>query len=118
MKKVAAWASHDKEWVLSLVGEMELNGMVEVGVLPGRVTAEWRSTDGEPYPMPHTDEVIVFEDYFWRRLGLPVHPFLLDLLEYWGENLCNLHPNTILHIVVFIHFYEAYLGILPHFNLF
>ena len=39
-------------------------------------------------------------------------------MEYWGVSLCNLHPNTILHITVFIHFYEAYLGILPHFNLF
>ena len=25
---------------------------------------------------------------------------------------------TILHIAVFIHFYEAYLGIIPHLNLF
>ena len=31
--------------------------------------------------------------------------------------MCNLHPNTILHISIFIHFCEAYLGILPHFNL-
>ena len=46
-----------------------------------------------------------------------MHPFLWDLLEYWGVSLCNLHPNTILHIAVFIHFYEAYLGILPHFHL-
>ena len=33
-------------------------------------------------------------------------------------SLCNLHPNTILHISIFIHFCEAYLGILPDFNLF
>ena len=33
-------------------------------------------------------------------------------------NLCNLHPNTILHISICIHFFEAYLRILPHFNLF
>ena len=33
-------------------------------------------------------------------------------------NLCNLHPSTILHIPIFIHFYEVYLEILPHFNLF
>ena len=32
--------------------------------------------------------------------------------------MCNLHPNTILHISIFIYFCEAYLGILPHFNLF
>ena len=117
-KKAAAEVSRDKEWVLSLMGETELNEVVEVGVLPDRVTMRWRPADGEPYPMPHTDEVVVFEDYFWHRLGLLVHPFLHDLLEYWGVSLCNLHLNTILHISVFIHFYEVYLGILPHFNLF
>ena len=68
--------------------------------------------------MPHTDEVVVFEDYFWRGLGFNIHPFLSNLLEFQTLSLCNLHPNTILHILIFIHFCEAYLGILPHFNLF
>ena len=68
--------------------------------------------------MPHTYEVVVFEDYFWRGLGFLVHPFLRDMLAFWALSLCNLHPNTILHILIFIHFCEAYLGILPHFNLF
>ena len=39
-------------------------------------------------------------------------------MEFWALSLCNLHPNSILHISIFIHLYEAYLGILPHFNLF
>ena len=56
--------SRDKEWVPKLMGETELNQMVEVGVLLDRVTVGWRPTDSEPYTMPHTDEVIVFEDYF------------------------------------------------------
>ena len=81
-------------------------------------TAGWCPTNSEPYPIPHTDKVVVFEDYFLRGLGLSVHPFLRDLLEYWGVSLCNLHPNTILHISMFIRFCEVYLGILPYFNLF
>ena len=117
-KKVATGASHDKEWGPSVMGEMELNEMVEAGILPDHITARWRPTDGEPYLMPHTDELVVFEDYFLCGIGLPIHPFLRDLLEYWGVSLCNLYPNTILHISVFIHFCEVYLGILPHFNLF
>ena len=40
------------------------------------------------------------------------------MLEFWSISLCNLHPNTVLHISIFIHFYEAFLGVLPHFNLF
>ena len=88
-KKAVAGASRDKEWVPSLMGETELNEMVEAGTLPNRVTTEWRLADGEPYPMPHTDELVVFVDYFWHRLGLPVHPFLRDLLEFWRVSLCN-----------------------------
>ena len=64
------------------MGEAELNRLVEAGVLPDRVTAGWWPAVGEPFPMPHTDEVVVFEDYFWCGLGFPVHPFLRDLLEF------------------------------------
>ena len=117
-KKAATGASRDEEWVPSKMGEAELTGMVAVGILPDRVTAGWWPAIGEPFPTPHTDEVVVFEDYFWRGLGFPVHPFLRDLLEFWAISLCNLHPNTILHVSVFIYFCEAFLGILPHFNLF
>ena len=46
------------------MGETELNKMVEAGVLPDHVTARWRPADGEPYSMPHTDELVDFEDYF------------------------------------------------------
>ena len=63
-KKAAARPSRDKEWVPSFMGETELNEMVEAGVLLDRVTAGWRPADDEPYPMPHTDELVVFEDYF------------------------------------------------------
>ena len=64
------------------MGEVEINRMVEAGVLPDRVTVGWRPANGEPYLMPHTDEAIVFEDYFWSGLGVPIHPFLRDLLEF------------------------------------
>ena len=97
-KKAGARASRDEEWVPSRTGEAELERLVDVGVLPDCVTAGWRPALSESFPMPHTDEVVVFEDYFWHGLGFPVHPFLRDLLELWGVTLCSLHPNTILHI--------------------
>ena len=77
-KKAAIIASRDEEWVPSRMGVAEINRMVEAGVLPNHVTVGWRSASGEPFLMPHTDEVVVFEDYFWRGLGFPVHPFLRD----------------------------------------
>ena len=57
-KKAATGASRDKEWVPSLMGEMELNEMVEASVLPDCVTAGWHPTNCEPYLMPHTDELV------------------------------------------------------------
>ena len=80
-KKATAGASRDNEWVPSLMGEAEINRMVEAGDLSDRVTTEWQPASGEPFPMLHTDKVVVFEDYFWCGLGFPVHPFLRDLLE-------------------------------------
>ena len=68
--------------------------------------------------MPDVDEFVVFEDYLWRGLGFPVNPFLIDLLVHYEIGLCHLHPNSLLHISIFIHFCEAYLGITPHFTLF
>jgi len=81
-QKASAKIRRDKEWVSSWTGEAELNRLVEAGVLPDHVTAGWRPALGEPFPTPHTDEALVFEDYFWRGLGFPVHPFLRDLLEF------------------------------------
>ena len=63
-KKAGTKARRDEEWVLLHTGEAELNRLVEAGVLPDRVTARWRPALGEPFPMPNTDEVVVFEDYF------------------------------------------------------
>ena len=79
-KKASARASCDEVWVPSCIGEAELNRLVEAGVLPDRVTTGWWPALGEPYPMPHTEKAIVFEDYFWRGLGFPVHPFLRDFI--------------------------------------
>ena len=112
-RKVATGASCDEEWVSSKTGAADLNRMVAAGVLLDHLTTGWQPASGEPFPTPHTDEAVVFEDYFWRGLGFPVHPFLRDLMEFWVISLCNLHPNTILHVSIFMHFYEAFLGVLP-----
>ena len=74
-KKTSIRASRDKEWVPSRNGEAELNRLVEAGVLPDRVTAGWRPASGEPFPMPHTDEVAVFEDYFLRGIRISCSSF-------------------------------------------
>ena len=63
-QKVSAEVQHDKEWAPSRMGEVELNRLVEAGILPDCITSRWWSALSEPFPMPHTNEVVVFEDYF------------------------------------------------------
>jgi len=106
-----------EEWVSSISNEAALNQLVMDGVLPDRVTVGWHPARGESFPTPCGDELMVFEDYFYRGVGVPIHPFLCGLIDYYGISLCNLGPNSILHVSVFIHFCEAYLDILPHFDL-
>jgi hypothetical protein len=52
-----------------------------------------------------------------RGLALPPSPFFRGLLDFYALNLTHLNPNSVLKIVVFVHLYEAFLGILPHFGL-
>ena len=63
-KKASAEAQRDEEWVPSRMGEAELSRLVEASVLPDRATTGWRLALGEPFPMLHTDEVVVFEVFF------------------------------------------------------
>lgn len=108
----------DEEWSPSVMDKPALEKLVEAGLLKDEGTAGWRPAAGELYPMPNTNELVVFEGFFERGFGVPIHPFLRKLIRYWGVSLCNLHPNTILHVSIYIDFCESYLGILPHFNLF
>ena len=87
-------------------------------MLPNRVMVGWRPAHDKSFPTPRGDELVVFEDYFYGGFGVPIHPFVYGLIDYYKISLCNLGLNSILHVSVFIHFYEAYLGILSHFDLF
>jgi hypothetical protein len=51
--------------------------------------------------------------FYKRDFRLPLHPFVRGLLFYYGLELQNLHPNTVLHILCFIMLCEAYLGMEP-----
>ena len=107
-----------EEWVGSISNEVVLNRLVEDDMLPDRVMAGWHLAHSESFLTPHGDDLVVFEDYFYHGFGVPIHLFIHGLIDYYEIILYNLGLNSILHVSVFIHFYEAYLGILPRFDLF
>jgi len=107
-----------KEWKKSRSSTRSLNHLVEMGLLHNHELGGWRAPEGESYPDRRTGEIVVFEDFFKRGFGIPVHPFLQGLLLYYEIEICNLQPNSILLVSTFIHLCKAYVGITPHFDLF
>ena len=61
--------------------------------------------------MEDRTETVVFRSFYEKGLALPVGAF------FYGLEVTHLKPNSIAQIATFIHLYEAYLGIAPHFNL-
>jgi len=107
-----------KEWKKSRCTTRSLNDLVEMGLLHDQELGGWRALEGESYLDPRAGVIVVFEDFFKRGFGMPVHPFLQGLLLYYEIEIFNLHLNSILLIATFIHLCEAFIGIEPHFDLF
>jgi len=65
-----------KEWMKSRCTTRSLNDLVEVGLLHNQELGGWRAPEGESYPDPRACGIVVFEDFFKRGFGVPVHLFL------------------------------------------
>nr|ABA98418.1 retrotransposon protein, putative, unclassified [Oryza sativa Japonica Group] len=110
--------SFESQWAPSDVTEENLKEMVAHGVLPAKEIIGWRPAFGEAFPTPDTHEVVVFSHFFYGGFSLPTSRFFRGILNFYGISLHHLNPNSIVHIANFIHAYEAFLGIRPHFALF
>ena len=105
-------------WRKSKMSESLVRELESMGLLQEQGVSQWRAGEGEDYPMEGTLETIMFRDFVERGLTLPVSEFFYRLLQFWGIQLHHLTPQSILHLSIFTHFCEAFLGILPHFHLF
>ena len=92
--------------------------MVTDLVLPAKDLTGWSAIDGESFPVTDTNEIVVFAPFFYQGFALLTSSFFRGLLHWYGIELINLNPNSILQISTFIQLCEAFLGIRPHFNLF
>nr|ABA99510.1 retrotransposon protein, putative, unclassified [Oryza sativa Japonica Group] len=110
--------SFESQWAPSDVTEDNLKEMVAHGVLPAKEIIRWRPAFGEAFPTPDTHEIMVFAHFFYGGFSVPTSRFFRGILNFYGISLHHLNPNSIVHIANFIHAYEVFLGIRPHFALF
>jgi hypothetical protein len=97
----------------------DLLTLLNSGFLREKKMDLWRATTGDPYPMEkNPDKIPMFARFVKRGLMLPANDFFKGMLRYYDIEYHNLNPNGIFHISVFIYFYEAYVGIKPHWILF
>lgn len=95
------------------MNEVWLRDMVERSVLGPQ--AELVSDDD--FPKEDKTEAVMFASFFERGFRILTDAFFHGLLLHYGTEVMHLNPNSILTIAFFIHLYEAFIGIAPHFNL-
>ena len=71
----------------------------------------------ESLPCPSMGERVCLVPYLLRGLRFPIHPFLHGLLEFYGLQLHNFTPASILHIAGYVALCELFLGCEAHFEL-
>jgi hypothetical protein len=108
---LAVAASHKHLFLPSVTNENEFCKLIKSYFLLDPKVLQWHPATGEDIPTPNTNEIVVFASFFQRRFGLLFFDFLHGLLDYYQIELVHLNPNSILHIVIFVHLCEAYLGI-------
>ena len=113
-----AMRAAQKVWSAPTTTKDQLRELVSDGLIQSKDIAEWRAPGEHRVPAPGLGEIILFVSFICAGLCLPASAFLHRFLNYFGVSLNHLAPNVILHLSVFVHLYEAFLGIPPSLSLF
>ena len=101
----------------SKCSESNLGSLVSAGLLPEKSVIQWRPALGEDRPYENTGEIVAFAPCLERGLGFACSFIFSGLLQYYRILLHHLTPNSFVHISIYVHLCEAFLGIEPHFEL-
>ena len=107
-----------QEWKSSKCTDSHLLKLVESHLLQPQNMIHWRRSGGKFFSHEGGNKSVVFLPHVLWGLGFPISDFFRGLLHHWGVQVHHLTPNSILHISIFVHLCEAFLGIEPHFDLF
>ena len=117
-KGAATEPAHEEGWNTSKCSESNLETLVSAGLLVPRFAVQWHPALGKDHPYKNMGEIVAFAPYLEWGLEFPCSFFFYGLLRYYRIQLHHLTPNSLVHISIFVHLCEAFLGIEPHFELF
>ena len=87
--------------MVSSVMEENITKLREAGYLAADIAHQLPDA-GQIVPTPEPHERVVFLTHFVRGLGFPLHPFVRDLMFYYGLDFHDLAPNFIVNTSAFI----------------
>jgi hypothetical protein len=105
-------------WRTSKCSEADLKRLVDECFLQPKEVIPWCPATGDKRPYERAEEIVLFQYFIERGLALPTSDFFRGLLFHYGIQLHHLNPNLILHITIFVHFCEGFLGIKTPFRSF
>jgi hypothetical protein len=108
-------ANSSTSWVHSTLMQKELDKAKADGLVSDKDSIVFPTT--ERIPKPSSGYRVMFLAFLLHGLSLPAYEFLRGLLYFYGVQLHQLTPNSILHIACFVTLCELFLGIEPHFLL-
>jgi len=103
-------------WESCTIPHSELASLQAKGFLPQAYMVPVRAglatynggKQAESTPNPSKGERVCLVPYLIRGLVFPIHPFLRGLLEFYGLQLHNLTPASVLHIAGFVALCELF----------
>jgi hypothetical protein len=107
-------------WPFSTVAVEDLEALVTDGLLhplSGGPQPEWMAPASEADPTPPPGYVVSFIPFHERGFGVPASCFMRALLHYYGVELHNFNPNSIVQAAIFAAVCEGFLGIDTHWDL-
>ncbi|KAK1642437.1 hypothetical protein QYE76_060242 [Lolium multiflorum] len=119
-KKKGASASEaakvSRDWSASAISNRDINKLRSLGFISASED-DIRLPGAVSRPKPPKGFTVMFSAFLFRGLSLPAHELLRSLLYFYGIQLWQLTPNSILHLSIFVAVCEAFLGIDPHWGL-
>ncbi|KAE8775936.1 hypothetical protein D1007_51509 [Hordeum vulgare] len=101
----------------SEICEGHIEALCHHRLLPPASQVVVRIPGTETSPTPAAREIVVFDEHFYRGLGLPASSFFSEWLHFFGLQPHHLAPNIILQLLAIVVLCEGFLGIEPRLDL-
>ncbi|KAK1617484.1 hypothetical protein QYE76_023001 [Lolium multiflorum] len=98
-------AKVSRDWSASAISNRDINRLRALGFISSS-----EDDIAVSRPKPPKGFTVMFTAFLFRGLSLPAHEFLRSLLFFYGIQLWQLTPNSILHLSIFITVCEAFLA--------